>query len=115
MKTNYNKAYERKNKVENEVLDPVIEAEVTPEETEVVEEVKEEVAPKREKIQKFPFMIEVIGDLALNVRKTPNGEIFKSIPNGANAKVLEISEDGEWYLIESPKGFIKKEFTKKVK
>ena len=108
-KKNYNKIYEEKNKKA-----AVVEA---PEEVkeEPVEAVVEEVAPKKEKVIKLPFMVEVIGDLNLNVRKVPNGDIFTSIPDGANAKVLEISEDGKWYHIESPKGWIKSEFTKKVK
>lgn len=108
MKQNYNKMYDKKNATD-------VEEKVVTEEP-VVEEIKEEPKPeKKERVQKLPFMVEIIGNLNLNVRKTPNGEIVTSIPDGAQARVMEISEDGNWYFIESPKGYIKKEFTKKVK
>lgn len=116
---NYHKAYDNK-KEENKATDVVIETEVTPDRVieKTIEDVLEEspVFPtvKKETV-KTPFMAEVIGSLNLNVRKKPNGEIFTSLAPGANIRVLDISEDGEWYQIESPKGFIMKKFTKKVK
>lgn len=108
-KKNYNKIYNEKNKKDEEAVvvseDPKVEPAVA----------EEEAAPKKEKAIKLPFMGEVIGDLNLNVRKSPNGDVFTSIPDGANVKVLEISEDGNWYFIESPKGYVKAEFIKKSK
>lgn len=129
MKQNYNKIYDKKNNAPVEIkqegldLDDAIETEITPEGVveKTVKDVivdsevgKVEKPEKKDKVTK-PFMIEVIGNLNLNVRKTPMGEIFTSLAPGAQAKVLDISEDGKWYQIESPKGFIMKEFTKKVK
>lgn len=129
MKQNYNKMYDKKNvesveiKQEGLNLEDVVETEITPEGTVektvadviVGDEVgKVEEPKKKDKITK-PFMVEIIGNLNLNVRKKPMGEIFTSLAPGAQAKVLDISEDGKWYQIESPKGFIMKEFTKKVK
>lgn len=121
MKNNYHKAYVNKDesveiKQEGLKVDDVVETEVTPEGIveKTVEDVINEKLKKEEKVTK-PFMAEVIGSLNLNVRKTPNGEIFTSLAPGANVKVLDISEDKEWYQIESPKGFVMKKFTKKVK
>lgn len=123
MKNNYHKAYDKKDvpvetKQEELKVDDVIETEVTP--NEVIEKTVADVVvesnnkTKKETV-KTPFMAEVTGSLNLNVRKKPNGEIFTSISPGANIRVLDISEDGEWYQIESPKGFVMKKFTKKVK
>ena len=117
MKKDYSKMYDKKNNEEKIIKeDPVIVEEAP------VEEVKEEIKheevesqpEKKEKVTK-PFMAEITGNLNLNVRKNPMGDIITSLAPGAQAKVLEISEDGEWYQIESPKGFIMKKFTKKVK
>lgn len=129
MKQNYNKMYDKKNiesleiKQEGLNLDDVVETEITP--SGVVEKTvadvivgnevgKVEKPKNKDKVTK-PFMVEIIGNLNLNVRKKPMGEIFTSLAPGAQAKVLDISEDGKWYQIESPNGFIMKEFTKKVK
>ena len=117
MKKDYSKIYDKKNNEEKIVKEEPVVIEETP-----VEEVKEEIKheevkeqpEKKEKVTK-PFMAEVIGSLNLNVRKKPMGDVFTNIAPGAQVKVLEISEDGEWYQIESPKGFIMKKFTKKVK
>lgn len=129
MKQNYNKMYDKKNvesveiKQEGLNLEDVVETEITPEgavektvaDVIVGDEVgKVEEPKKKDKVTK-PFMVEITGNLNLNVRKKPMGEIFTSLAPGAQAKVLDISEDGKWYQIESPKGFIMKEFTKKVK
>lgn len=129
MKQNYNKMYDKKNvesveiKQEGLNLEDVVETEITPEgavektvaDVIVGDEVgKVEEPKKKDKVTK-PFMVEIIGNLNLNVRKKPMGEIFTSLAPGAQTKVLDISEDGKWYQIESPKGFIMKEFTKKVK
>lgn len=129
MKQNYNKMYDKKNvesveiKQEGLNLEDVVETEITPEgavektvaDVIVDDEVgKVEEPKKKDKVTK-PFMVEITGNLNLNVRKKPMGEIFTSLAPGAQAKVLDISEDGKWYQIESPNGFIMKEFTKKVK
>lgn len=115
MKKDYSKAYDNANKEKELRTNGFNADEIIPQaiaEEEVNEEPKTE---KKEKAVKLPFMAEVIGSLNLNVRKTPNGEIFTSLAPGANVKVLDITEDGEWYNIESPKGFVMKKFTKKVK
>ena len=126
MKKDYSKMYDKKEvNIKQEGLDlkDVVETEVTPEgvvETtveDVIDEAtvgKEAPAKKADKVTK-PFMVEVTGSLNLNVRKKPMGEIFTSLAPGANAKVVDISEDGKWYKVESPNGYIMKEFTKKVK
>lgn len=126
MKTNYSKMYDKKNVSEKEPvevtqkglkIDDVVETEVTPDK--VIEKTVGDVIIESNNIKKetvkTPFMAEVIGSLNLNVRKKPNGEVFTSIVPGAQIKVLDISEDNEWYQIESPKGFVMKKFTKKVK
>ncbi len=129
MKKDYSKMYEKKNadkvdiKQEGLKIDDVVETEITPEGAiektvaDVINESDNNVKieePKKEKITK-PFMVEITGNLNLNVRKNPMGDIITSLAPGAQARVLEASEDGEWYQIESPKGFIMKKFTKKVK
>lgn len=118
MKKDYSKMYEKKNTApvdtkneDQEVVEAVIEEEK--EESKHEEVIKEEPR-KDEKITK-PFMVEITGNLNLNVRKNPMGDIITSLAPGAQARVLEASEDGEWYQIESPKGFIMKKFTKKVR
>lgn len=128
MKNNYHKAYDKKEaaldiKQEGLNIDDVVETEITPEGlvektvADVItgEEVGTVTTKKNEEKVTKPFMVEIIGNLNLNVRKKPMGEIFTSLASGAQAKVLDISEDGEWYQIESPKGFIMKKFTKKVR
>lgn len=126
MKQNYNKMYDKKHvesleiKQEGLNLNDVVETEITPEGivektiADLIVDNEVEEPKNKDKITK-PFMVEIIGNLNLNVRKNPMGEIFTSLAPGAQAKVLDISEDGKWYQIESPKGFIMKEFTKKVK
>lgn len=115
MKKDYSKAYDNANK-EKELRTNGFNADEIIPKTIAEEEVKEEPKTEnKEKVVKLPFMVEIIGNLNLNVRKKPMGEIFTSLAPGAQAKVLDISEDGKWYQIESPKGFIMKEFTKKVK
>lgn len=128
MKNNYHKAYDKKEaaldiKQEGLKIDDVVETEITPEglvqktvaDFITGEEVGTVTTNKKEEKVTTPFMVEITGNLNLNVRKKPMGEIFTSLASGAQAKVLDISEDGEWYQIESPKGFIMKKFTKKVK
>ncbi len=130
MKKDYSKMYEKKNvdkvdiKQEGLKIDDVVETEIAPEGiiektvADVINEadnnVKIEEPKKEEKITK-PFMVEIIGNLNLNVRKKPMGDIITSLAPGAQARVLEASEDGEWYQIESPKGYIMKKYTKKVR
>lgn len=115
MKKDYSKAYDNANK-EKELRTNGFNADEIIPQAIAEEEVKEEPkTEKKEKAVKLPFMVEIIGNLNLNVRKKPMGEIFTSLASGAQAKVLDISEDGEWYQIESPKGFIMKKFTKKVR
>lgn len=99
-KNNYNKMYKETNT--EEVVNENVEVEAQVEEV-VVEK------PKSSK----PFMGEVIGGLSLNVRKQPNGEIFKSIPDGAQVKVIEVVDDN-WYKIESPIGYVMSKFIKKI-
>ena len=131
MKKDYSKMYEKKNvdkvdiKQDGLKIDDVVETEITPEgpvEKTVADVINEsdnnvkieELKKKEEKITK-PFMVEITGNLNLNVRKKPMGDIITSLAPGAQARVLDASENGEWYQIESPKGFIMKKFTKKVK
>lgn len=131
MKKDYSKMYEKKNvdkvdiKQEGLKIDDVVETEITPEgpvEKTVIDVINEapnnitieEPKKKEEKITK-PFMVEITGNLNLNVRKKPMGDIITSLAPGAQARVLEASEDGEWYQIESPKGYIMKKYTKKVR
>lgn len=119
MKRDYSKAYENKNKASvdpktdlnaDSVVDTKVEEIESAPEPEVVEEPKK----KEAKITK-PFMVEITGNLNLNVRRRPMGDIVTSLAPGAQAKVLDITEDDEWYQIESPKGFIMKKFTKKAR
>lgn len=77
-----------------------------------VEEVLSKDAVVDEKVTK-PFMGVVIGGLSLNVRKTPGGDIVSSLPDGAQVRVIE-SADDKWYRIESPVGFVMKDFIKKA-
>lgn len=127
MKNNYHKAYVNRDegveiKQEGLKIDDVVETEITPEglvEKTVSDFINDEevgtvTTKKNEEKVTTPFMVEITGNLNLNVRKKPMGEIFTSLAPGAQTKVLDISEDGEWYQIESPKGFIMKKFTKKV-
>ena len=127
MKRDYSKAYENKNKAS---VDPNTDLKTDPKtdlntdsvvdtkgeeiesapEPEVVEEPKK----KEAKVTK-PFMVEITGNLNLNVRRRPMGDIVTSLAPGAQAKVLDTTEDDEWYQIESPKGFIMKKFTKKAR
>lgn len=98
---NYDKMYEEKKT-----------AEVAPAEESV--EVKEEtdVKPKPKKT-KLPFMGIVTGGLALNVRKTPGGQIIGTVSDGGQVRVLDDSVEG-WYQIESPVGFVMSKFIKKA-
>lgn len=104
----------------NKMFDENLEA--APAEEPIVESAKAEPeveTPKESKVAKEipatkPFMGVVTGGLNLNVRRTPGGEIIAVIPEGAQVRVLDDSEDG-WYRIESPKGFVMKKFIKKSK
>ena len=131
MKKDYSKMYEKKNvdsvdiKQDGLKIDDVVETEVTPEGivektvADVINEsdnnVKIEEPKKKEAKITKPFMVEITGNLNLNVRRRPMGDIVTSLAPGAQAKVLDTTEDGEWYQIESPKGFIMKKFTKKAR
>ena len=105
----YDKMYDEKKEVKEAAPaeEPTIESAEAEPKIETAEVVKEIPATK-------PFMGMVTGGLNLNVRKTPNGEIVAVIPEGAQVRVLDDSEDG-WYRIESPKGFVMKKFIKKGK
>lgn len=98
---NYDKMFEEKEVEATPVEEPVVEEEV------VEEKVVEEPKVKR------PFMATVVGGLSLNVRKSPNGDIIATVPEGAQIRVLEQTEDSNWYKIESPEGFVMKKFVKK--
>ena len=108
----YDKMYEEKKEVTEAAPaeEPVVEsAEAEPE----VETAKK---PKKEKVAEDipsikPFMGVVTGGLNLNVRRTPNGEIVAVIPEGAQVRILDKTEDG-WYRIESPKGFVMSKYIK---
>lgn len=104
-KNNYNKMYK----------ESVVSEEVAVNENTSVEEPEEVIEkPVVEKTKTTkPFMGEVVGGLSLNVRKQPNGEIFKSIPDGAQVKVIEVVDDN-WYKIESPIGYVMSKFIKKI-
>lgn len=108
-KKNYNRMYEEK-------------PEATPAEELVVEEavadIPDEPVALPKKVENGPltkpFMGIVTGGFSLNVRKSPNGEIITTIPEGAQVRVLEVI-DSDWYKIESPKGCVMKKFIKKGK
>lgn len=105
---NYDKMFEEKKTEAAPAEEPVIEEAVAS-----VPDVPVEESKKAESPITKPFMGEVIGGLNLNVRKTPNGEIFTTLSEGAQVKVLDNSVP-EWYKIESPDGFVMKRFIKKV-
>ena len=105
-KNNYNKMYK-----ENETLEEVVKEKIEADEA-AEEKVVEKPVVEKTKTTK-PFMGEVVGGLSLNVRKQPNGEIFKSIPDGAQVKVIEVVDDN-WYKIESPIGYVMSKFIKKI-
>ena len=110
----YDKMYDEKNKVTEEAApaeEPIVES------AEAESEVEPAKKPKKEKVADDipatkPFMGVVTGGLNLNVRRTPGGEIVAVIPEGAQVRVLDDSDD-EWYRIESPKGFVMKKYIKK--
>lgn len=106
---NYDKMYEEK-KEAAPAEEPIVESAKAEPEVEIPEEPKvaEEIPATK------PFMGIVTGGLNLNVRRIPGGEIIAVIPEGAQVRVLDDSEDG-WYRIESPKGFVMKKFIKKLK
>jgi len=108
-KNNYNKMY-KENNIPEEVLNEHFETEITPED--VIEKTVKDVVEEKPKNFK-PFMGEVIGNLSLNVRKQPGGEIYKSIPDGAQVRVIEVVDDN-WYKIESPVGYVMSKFIKKI-
>ena len=104
---NYDKMYEKPVEAAP-AEEPVVEEAVASVPDEPVKESKKSESP----ITK-PFMGTVIGGFSLNVRKTPNGEIITTIPEGAAVKVLDNSET-DWYKIESPNGYVMKKFIKKA-
>jgi len=104
----YDKMYEEKKKEAAPAEEPVIESA----EAEVKEEVVEEPKVAEDIPATRPFMATVTGGLNLNVRKTPNGDIIAVIPEGAQVRVLDDS-DPKWYRIESPEGYVMKDFIKK--
>ena len=106
----YDKMYDEKRK-EKEAApaeELVVEsAEAEPEEKTVEEpKVAEEIPATK------PFMGTVTGGLNLNVRKTPNGDIISVLAEGAQVRILDDS-DPKWYRIESPEGYVMKDFIKK--
>lgn len=118
-KKNYNNMYKPKEekKTLGEIKEDLVEAApaeepATPkkakaEESEVKKEVKKTTVPAKKKESKR--IGKVTGGLSLNVRKAPNGEIIKAVPNGSILTI--IGEDGEWYKISEPlEGFVMKKF-----
>jgi len=109
----YNKGFEEK---KEQAVEPVVEEKVESEVKEeekvepvadtVREEVKEAAKPKVKKISGI-----VIGGRRLNVRKTPNGEIIDSLSDGEKITIIDDS-NAEWFKIEAPEGFVKKEFVR---
>lgn len=104
----YDKIYDEKHEAAP-AEEPIVESA----EAETKEVPEEKVVEKKETAITKPFMGIVTGGFSLNVRKTPNGEIVTTIPEGANVRVLDNSNDG-WYKIESPSGFVMKKYIKKV-
>lgn len=108
----YNKGFEeKKEQVVEPVVEEKVESEVKEEKVEPVadtvrEEVKEAAKPKVKKISGI-----VIGGRRLNVRKTPDGEIVDSLPDGEKITIIDDS-NAEWFKIEAPEGFVKKEFVR---
>ena len=70
----------------------------------VREKVKEET-PKAKK----SYSGTVIGGRRLNVRNAPNGEIIGSLADGEKIKIVD-DTNKDWYKIDAPEGFVKKEF-----
>ena len=103
-KKSYNNMYKAKAKAEADVETP---AKIMEEASVPVEEApKKEAKPARKK-QKTGT---VIGDLNLNLRKEPNGEIVGSFPPGTKVVIAEDAND-EWYKITDPsEGYVMKKF-----
>lgn len=89
-------------------------------EEQVVEEKKEE-APVEEEVKEEPVVEEkkpkminefgrVVGTQLLNVRKSPNGEILKTIK--ANEQVTIYGVEGDWYMIDN--GYVMKQYIQKI-
>ena len=112
-KRNYNKMYEE-NQEAAPAEEPIVEpAEAEPEVVEAPKKPKKEKKEVADDIPSIkPFMGIVTGGLNLNVRKTPNGEIVAVIPEGAQVRVLDDSNE-DWYKIESPKGYVMKKYIEK--
>lgn len=114
-KRNYNNMY--KSKTLKEINEEVAAAPVE-EPTDVVEEApveekkeKVKVETKKPEVAKPSFAGIVTGGLSLNVRKSPNGEIIKAIPNNTRVVVVDKDSNDEWYEISEPiSGFVMKKF-----
>lgn len=83
-------------------------------EKKVEEPVKEEKTEKVEDVKEEPKIVTgtVIGGAALNVRKTPKGEVIRSINEGTQVVIVDDS-DPEWYKISNPEeGYVMKKFVR---
>ena len=120
-KRNYNSMYKSKTlkEINEEVATtPVEESTVVVDEAPIIEEPKEKVVieetkveKKRPEVAKAAYGGTVTGGLNLNVRKTPNGEIIKIIPNNSRVVIVDKDSNAEWYEISEPvKGFVMKKF-----
>ena len=118
-KRNYNSMY--KSKTLKEINEEVASAPVE-EPTDVVDKAPIEEAvlkeePKKVEEEKKPEVAKteiagvVTGGLNLNVRKAPNGDVVKTIPNGTRVVITDENSNADWYEISEPvKGFVMKKF-----
>lgn len=113
---NYSKMYNSDTKVDDVAATPakIMEENTTPVEEPAKEKVTE---PKKETKKKASTDTEkkkvkdgvVTGDLNLNVRKEPNGEIIGFVSPGTKVVIKE--DLGDWYKISAPiDGFVMKKF-----
>ena len=118
-KRNYNNMYKSKTlkEINEEVATAPVEEPTNVVEETPIEEKKEEVKAetkidKKPEVAKAEFSGVVTGGLNLNVRKSPNGDIVKTIPNGARVVIADKdSNNADWYEISEPvKGFVMKKF-----
>ena len=101
-KKNYNNMYKPKAKADADAETP---AKIMEEAAPVEEPAKKE--PKQPRAKKLKTGV-VIGNLNLNVRKAPAGEVIGSLTPGTG---IVIAEDlGDWYRITDPEGYVMKKF-----
>ena len=116
----YNNMYESKTfkGINDELTAPV-------EEPEAPEAPVEEIEDKIEELEDEETVVEipetkkeisgfVTGGLNLNVRKSPNGDIIKSIRTGDKVSIIDDSNP-DWYKISSPiEGYVMRKFIKLI-